>query len=234
MLSVIIPTLNEESHIEAVLRDLLPQLSEGDEIIVVDGMSDDRTADIARKYGARVVSQPRNGNGIAKTEGAKAARNDIIVFIDADSRLPPGFTQRIRGHFRDPGLLLLGGLTLYHSDSGAWKAVYNAYSGLVFQLGRFNHFLTGECYVPPNNSAFRKGVFLESGGYRSVVCEDAELMRRLPRTDRIRYDPSLRLTLSDRRFRANGFFRTVAFWAWGNLSLVLGKGVESAGYKKGY
>lgn len=234
MLSIIIPTLNEEGHIGAVLTDLRPQLIEGDEVIIVDGMSDDRTADIAKEHGARVVSQPRNGNGLAKTAGARAAKNDIIVFIDADSRLPKDFLFRIRKHFEDPELLFLGGFTLYDSRSKAWKAVYDTYSSVIFQIGRANHAITKECYVPPNNSAFRKKAFLDAGGYRSVVCEDAELMRRLPRSDRIVYDSGMRLVLSDRRFKSHGFFRTVAFWTWGNLSLMFGKGIGSEAYKKGY
>ena len=234
MLSIIIPTLNEEGRIAVVLDDLVPQLREGDEIIVVDGQSDDRTVEIAREYGARVLMQPRNGNGLAKTEGAKAAKNGIVVFVDADTRVPPGFTDRIRNHFSDPDLLLVGGLTLYESESRLRKAVYDSYSRIIFMLGKANHALTGECYAPPNNSAFRKGVFLDAGGYRSVLCEDAELMRRLPRTKSIRYDSGLTLTLSDRRFRSNGFLRTVGLWAWGNLALIIGRGIGTEKYKQGY
>jgi glycosyltransferase involved in cell wall biosynthesis len=223
VLSIIIPTLNEEEHIGNVLADIKPQLRPEDELIVVDGQSRDRTVEIARKHGAKILMQPQKGNGLARTEGARIAKNDIIVFIDADSKVPPGFTERIRGHFSDPDLLLVGGLDLYCSDSRAWKFVYDSYS-------RINR----ECWVPSNNSAFRKDVFLNAGGYRSVVCEDADLMRRLPRTRNIIYDNQLVLDLSDRRFRQHGFFRTVVLWSWGNLKLILGSKVDSENYKKGY
>ena len=234
MLSIIIPTLNEEEHIEQVLKDLKPQLQGEDEIIVVDSHSDDRTVEIAQSHGARVLMQPKNGNGLARTEGARIAKNPIVVFVDADSRVPPGFARRIKGHFVGDRILLVGGVDLYHSDSKAWKFIYDSYSKLIFHLGRLNHALTKECYVPSNNSAFRKDIFLRAGGYRSVVCEDADLMRRLPKTERIAYDGRLTLTLSDRRFREHGFFRTVALWTWGNLSLILGGKVGSEDYKKGY
>lgn len=234
MLSIIIPTLNEEENIGNVLKSLRPQLSKEDEVIVVDSHSDDRTAEIAKGYGARVLTRPKNGNGLAKTEGAREASNDIVVFIDADTKVSSNFVKRIKGHFQDPDLLFLGGMNLYSSDSRLWKLVYDTYSKSVFYLGKANHAITKECYVPPNNSAFRKEVFLRAGGYRSVVCEDADLMRRLPRSRRIKYDRELVLTLSDRRFRSHGFFRTVGLWTWGNLSLILGGKVGSEEYKKGY
>jgi len=234
VLSIIIPTLNEEEHIGNVLADLKPQLRPEDELIVVDGQSRDRTVEIARKHGAKILMQPKKGNGLARTEGARIAKNDIIVFIDADSKVPPGFTERIRGHFSNPELLLVGGLDLYYSDSKAWKFVYDSYSRIIFLMGKANHAISRECWVPSNNSAFRKDVFLSAGGYRSVVCEDADLMRRLPRTGNIIYDDRLVLDLSDRRFRQHGFFRTVALWSWGNLKLILGSKVGSEDYKKGY
>ncbi len=234
MLTIIIPTLDEEAFIGNVLGDLKPQLSEKDEIIVVDSFSKDKTVEIARKHGAKVLMQPKAGNGLAKTEGAKKASNDIIVFVDADTEVPRGFAKRIKEHFKNPNLLFLGGLTLYSSQSKIWKFIYDSYSHVIFHLGRANHAITRECYVPPNNSAFRKDVFLKAGGYRSVVCEDADLMRRLPRSKQIKYDSNLVLTLSDRRFRSNGFFRTIGLWTWGNISLMLGRKVSSEEYKEGY
>lgn len=234
MLSIIIPTLNEEEHIGNTLESLRPQLSKEDEIIIVDSHSQDKTVEIAESFGAKVLTRPKNGNGLAKTEGAREARNEVVVFIDADTEVPPDFVGRIKEHFKDPQLLFLGGLNLYSSDSKAWKFIYDTYSRSIFYLGKANHAITKECYVPPNNSAFRKEVFLKAGGYRSVVCEDADLMRRLPRSRRIKYDKELVLTLSDRRFRSHGFFRTVGLWTWGNLSLILGGKVGSEEYKKGY
>ncbi len=234
MISIIIPTLNEEEHIGNVLTNLKAQLSKEDEVIIVDSHSNDRTVEIAKNHGAKVLTRPKNGNGLAKTEGAKNASNEIVVFIDADTEVSPDFVERIKMHFSDPELLFLGGMNFYSSDSRAWKLIYDAYSKSIFYLGKANHAVTKECYVPPNNSAFRRNVFLNAGGYRSVVCEDADLMRRLPRSKRIKYDKDLILTLSDRRFKSHGFFRTVGFWTWGNLLLLFGGKVGSEEYKKGY
>src|SRR5271157_5540648 len=73
MLTFIVPTLNEEKHIDEALKGLKPQLSGNDEVIVVDAHSKDRTAEIAARHGAKVILRPKKGVGIARTEGAKEA-----------------------------------------------------------------------------------------------------------------------------------------------------------------
>jgi glycosyltransferase involved in cell wall biosynthesis len=233
MLSFIIPTLNEEEHIGELLGSLRPQLSHEDEVIVVDSYSKDRTVDLAQEYGARVLLQPKNGIGLAKTEGAKNAKNDIFVFMDADCTAPAGFAQRIKGHFKDPDVLAVGGLDLYQSDSKIWKTIYDTYSRGVYHSSRINHALTGKYFIPANNSAYRKELFFMKGGFRSVVCEDTDMMLRMPaRRKGIVYDDKMMLTLSDRRFREDGFFRTVALWGWSNAVAVFGKGKSTEGYRK--
>jgi len=233
MLSIIVPTLNEEEHIDAVLTNLKPQLGFEDEIIVVDAFSKDKTADIAKKHGAKVILHPKSGVGYARTVGAKEAKNDILVFIDADCSPSRDFAERIRKHFSDKRIVAVGGLDLYESDSRILGTLYNSYSVGVFHLVRFNHFLTGKYWVPANNCAIRKDVFFSVGGYRSVICEDTDLMARLPPSRDIVYDGKLRMALSDRRFKQDGFFKTVGLWGWSNISAMMGKGVDvMKGYTK--
>jgi glycosyltransferase involved in cell wall biosynthesis len=232
MLSFIIPTLNEERHIEPLLRHLSPQLEGKDEIIIVDSFSKDRTVEIAKGYGARVITQPKSGIGLAKTEGARNAKNDIFVFMDADCVASRGFVERIKSHFSDPKVAAVGGLDLYSSDSGLWRFLYNTYSRGVFHSSRLTHTLTGKFWIPANNSAYRKDVFFSVGGFRSVVCEDTDMMHRMPPSRNVVYDPDLVLTLSDRRFRENGFFRTLALWGWSNVTCLAGNGTSTKGYRK--
>lgn len=232
MLSFIIPTLNEEEHIGKLLGSLKPQLEEGDEVIIVDSHSRDRTVEVAKKHGAKVVTQPKQGIGLAKTAGAKTAKNSIFVFMDADCAPTTDFVGRIRKHFSNPKVLAVGGLDLYHSDSGLWRLVYNTYSKAVFHSARLSHAVTGKYWMAANNCAFRRDVFFSVGGYRSVVCEDTDMMRRLPPSRDVVYDPALVLTLSDRRFRQDGFFRTLGLWGWSNVAAFVTQGVSTNGYRK--
>jgi glycosyltransferase involved in cell wall biosynthesis len=232
MLSFIIPTLNEEKHIGALLKHLNAQLGEGDEIIIVDSHSRDRTREIAAHYKAKVMHQPKSGIGLAKTAGARAARNSIVVFMDADCVPCVDFAERIRNHFSNPDVLAVGGLDLYHSHSQLRKAIYDAYSRSCFHAARLTHAVTGKYWMAANNCAFRKSHFLRAGGFRSVVCEDTDLVRRLPPSRNVAYDSGLVLTLSDRRFREHGFLRTVGFWGISNISAIMGSGLSTDGYRK--
>jgi len=81
--SVIIPVLNEEGAIANVINDIPKSLVQ--EIIVVDNGCTDRTAEIARKHGAKVISEPQRGYGSACLAGIAAVQTaDIVVFLDGD------------------------------------------------------------------------------------------------------------------------------------------------------
>ncbi len=87
-IAVVIPALNEETSLPLVLRDLPRHLV--DDVVVVDNGSEDRTAEVARSSGARVVSEPQRGYGAAcqrgLTEIAQSPQGppDVVVFLDAD------------------------------------------------------------------------------------------------------------------------------------------------------
>jgi len=92
----IIPALNEEETIAQVIR-VVKSVKEIQEIIVVDDGSTDQTTTIARREGARVVRHQRNlGKGAAMKDGAAAARNAYLVFVDADLKnLSPSTIRRL-------------------------------------------------------------------------------------------------------------------------------------------
>jgi len=85
-ISVVIPCHNEEAGIAAVLAQMPAVV---DEVVVVDNASTDRTAEVARAAGARVVSEGRKGYGRAYKTGFAAARGDVIVTMDGDGTYPP-------------------------------------------------------------------------------------------------------------------------------------------------
>ena len=81
--SVIIPVLNEEEAIACVINDIPKSLVK--EIIVVDNGCTDRTVEIAKTHGARVVTEPKKGYGRACLAGIAAVQSpDVVVFLDGD------------------------------------------------------------------------------------------------------------------------------------------------------
>ena len=83
MISVVIPALNEEKTIAKVVRKAL-QCHEVSEVIVVDDHSADDTVNRAEKAGARIIMSKTRGKGISMREGMEVAKNEVLVFLDAD------------------------------------------------------------------------------------------------------------------------------------------------------
>ena len=88
IVSIIIPTLNEEKNIGIVLQKIPENIKKISEIIIVDS-STDKTPIIAKKYGAKVIKVPKKGKGYAMKIGAKIAKGHILVFMDGDGSDPP-------------------------------------------------------------------------------------------------------------------------------------------------
>ncbi len=95
IVSVVIPCLDEEEPIAGVVREVLAQGV--DEVIIVDNGSRDATAVRAREAGARVISEPRRGYGVACAAGVAAVRADadIVCFLDGDGSDVPAFLGAI-------------------------------------------------------------------------------------------------------------------------------------------
>jgi glycosyltransferase involved in cell wall biosynthesis len=83
--SVVIVALNSESTIDACIKSIKQQSLPAKEIVVIDNGSTDSTATIARKNGARVVSEPIPGRGRARNRGLREAKEDFVVYIDSDA-----------------------------------------------------------------------------------------------------------------------------------------------------
>lgn len=106
MLSIIIPTLNEEQHLPRLLDSIKSQDYTDYEIIVADAGSIDRTFIIATSYGCKVVPGGLPAKG--RNEGAKAAKGDILLFLDADVVLSSHFLKNAVAEFAKRNLGVAG------------------------------------------------------------------------------------------------------------------------------
>lgn len=97
--SIVIPTLNEEHCVPMLLDDLCQQTYQEFEVIVVDGKSTDQTKNEVNKFSSllnlRLISSKESNVSIQRNLGAKNAKNDWVIFMDADNRLPYYFLQGI-------------------------------------------------------------------------------------------------------------------------------------------
>jgi glycosyltransferase involved in cell wall biosynthesis len=107
---VVIPAYNETAclgatleHLRAACARLAGRGGPQAEIIVVDNGSTDGTATLAAQLGARVVSEAVRNIARVRNTGARASRGETIVFVDADTLIPPETLSRIEEEMRDPG-----------------------------------------------------------------------------------------------------------------------------------
>ena len=93
-LSIVVPALNEAATLAARLQSLAPWRARGAELIVVDGGSTDGTPAIAQAHADRVLQAPR-GRASQLNAGACAARGEVLLFLHADTQLPPEADRHI-------------------------------------------------------------------------------------------------------------------------------------------
>ncbi len=103
MLSIIIPTLNEEKYLPLLLESIKRQdFNENYEIIVADAGSKDKTVEIAKSYNCKVVKGGLPAKG--RNQGAKVASGDLFLFLDAEVLLPPNFLINVLLEFKKRNL----------------------------------------------------------------------------------------------------------------------------------
>ena len=124
--SIIIPTMNEEASIGKVLDEVVNAMrgQTSFEVIVVDTDSGDRTVEIARAKGARVVPEPRRGYGRAYKTGFAAARGDIIVTLDADLTYPASRIPEFVRYVEKEGTDFVSGNRLANIAPGAMSGMH--------------------------------------------------------------------------------------------------------------
>ena len=195
-ISIVIPVLNEAIAIRAVLAQVLD--TPNVEAIVVDGGSKDDTVAIAQTMGVKVLDTT-TGRARQMNAGAAVATGDILLFLHADTQLPPNFDRFIRQALQKPGTV-----------AGAFELQIDAQLRGVKIIEKIvnwrSHFLS----MPYGDQGIflKTSVFTELGGFPDLpIMEDFELMRRLKRLGQIAIVSAPVLT-SGRRWQKLGVVKT--------------------------
>jgi glycosyltransferase involved in cell wall biosynthesis len=134
-ISVVIPARNEKDGIEKTIRaipkDDLEQMGYEVQVLVVDGGSDDGTAELAKKAGATVVIEPRLGYGRAYKTSFGCARGDIIATADADTTYPVEALPRLIKIFEEEKLDFLTTNRYGHMEKGAMSFLHRFGNGVL-------------------------------------------------------------------------------------------------------
>ena len=143
-LSVIVLTLNEEQNI----GDCLESIRWADEIVIADSGSRDRTLEIARGYGARILTIEWKGYGAARNSAVATATGDWILWLDADERVSPELAEEIRGILADPACRMDGFMIARRAYFlGRWIRHSGWYPSRVLRLFRRGHGTFTETHV---------------------------------------------------------------------------------------
>lgn len=181
-ISIIVPAFNEEKLLGASLTEIKSAAtaftSRGWQVdlVVCDNNSTDRTAEIARAAGAKVVFEPINQIARARNAGAAVATGQWLIFVDADTHPCAGLFDDVATHIA-AGQTLAGGATI-RLDQKLFAA--NLITQLWNYASRFNRLMAGS-FIFVEATAFR-----ETGGFSHELfaAEELELSTRLKKMAR--------------------------------------------------
>ncbi|MGC8710575.1 MAG: glycosyltransferase [Candidatus Micrarchaeia archaeon] len=199
--SVIVPALNEEKYIRYVEEGLKEQTFKDFEVIVVDAGSKDRTREIARKF-AKVIVEKRKGISVGRNAGAKKAKGDILVFIDADTRPSPQLISEYAKAFKGNIVAATGPILPLEKTSKKVELGYKFVSILFVKVA----ILIGKPSVVGSNFAVKRNTFNKIGGFNEnfATYEDWDLSNRLKKFGKIVYVNNAIVHTSTRRIKAWG------------------------------
>jgi glycosyltransferase involved in cell wall biosynthesis len=218
LISVIIPTLNEEK----LLPRLLDQLSDQNlkskyefEIIVSDGGSKDKTLEIAKNYTDKIVvyqEKRRQKISEGKNAGFKISMGEILVFICADCRIenPEMFFDYVSNFKNSKYLAATFWFDVFPEEKKWSDYIFHTFFNWLIKLLNYvgNGMGRGECQV------IKREVFEKVGGYNEELTagEDYDLYTRIRKLGKIDVNFKIKIFESPRRYRKYGYIKILLMW----------------------
>lgn len=208
MLSIIIPTLNEEKNLDNLLRDIREQTWTNYETIVSDGNSSDKTLEIAQKYNCRFFIEKDNNRrhpSIQRNNGAKIAKGELLLFLDADTRLPNKyFLEKTITEFNFRKLFISGFYLDFNSKKFFYRFYKRIYNGIAKIAQRIKPLALGAGIMS------KKEIYDQIGGFDETIFigEDQVYCERGAKLGKFRLIKSTKIFFSIRRFEKYGPWKT--------------------------
>lgn len=208
MISVIIPTYNEEERIEHAIASVVRHQDEAEiEIIVSDGGSNDETVSLARAQAHVVCAE--TGRARQLNAAAKQARGDILFFLHAHVTLPAGALMMVDRAINTDGY-----------DGGGFSNVFSKHNRKIKRLGRVlnlrlrdNDHSGNTLFFGDNGIFVRRAVFDVLGGFKAIpIMEDYDFSMRMRERFKVVRISNPKLIVSPRRHVRAGFVRTRIQW----------------------
>ncbi len=186
--SIIVPCYNEEAVIEKSLQSLIKQTHPFLEIIVIDDGSTDRTLSIAKSMefeyeekSLKVFSKINEGKAKALNYGIKKASGELIMCVDADSKLANNAVELLVQHFQDPSIAAVAGSVYVTNQENIWtKLQALEYIEGLNMVRNAQSFFKLVNIIPGPIGMFKKRALIDVGGYQDdTFAEDCDLTLRL-------------------------------------------------------
>ncbi len=223
--SVIIPTLNESAYLPLLLGALAAQTRPADEIIVADAGSTDGTPELAQARGARVV-----GGGIpavGRNAGAKVAKGELLLFLDADVVPPPDFLERALTEFAQKGYDVATVVVTPWDGNRIEQVVHEAANLYFLLMQSWLPYAPGYCIL------VRREIHEKINGFDETLTlsEDLDYVRRAARHGRFGILTSTCIPVSMRRIRREGLISLGMKYLWSDIHLLMGKPMRRLPFK---
>ncbi len=206
MISIVIPTLNEEKYLPNILNDLKKQSFKDFEIIVSDANSEDKTGDVARLNSCKFILSKKEDRhpSIQRNNGAKIAQGDLILFLDADTRIfDKEFIKKTVDYFYKENLVIAGFFIDFQNKKLFYRFYYFVYNNLAYLAQKIKPLALGAGII------IKKDIHFKLNGFDQEVFigEDQLYCEKAAKFGKFSLIKNTKIFFSTRRFEKEGPWR---------------------------
>jgi len=208
LISIIIPTLNEENYVGKLLNCLVNQTYKNFEVIVVDGHSDDKTKEVVnrfkKKLDLKLVNSKRRNVAHQRNLGAKKSKFERLLFLDADTIMDRNFLNQLK-----TSDVIFGSVSILPYKAHWYdKLFFSIINKTFFLLQYIKPYSLGACII--SNKSLHKKVNGFNEGLK--FCEEFDYVYKGSKIDKFRFKYDNKILTSTRRFEEKGTKKTIKLW----------------------